>query len=149
MKEEEIMNLVAGNELNVLVATKVMGRTFPTVEEMKEISYKQWEDQPDCIHFFMGFDAWLEDGEFKWKYNAEAYSTDISKAWQVVDKLQSMDFDFSIYSTDDYAEVSFFKMEDKKVVKHAEEDGVKVSDAICKCALLVAFGFAERHRPTA
>jgi hypothetical protein len=89
MTRDEILAEPAGRELDNLVALRVMGYKFPTFEEMKETAEEQWKDQPSCIHFFRGFDAWLEDGEFKWKYNSKSYSTDISAAWEVVEK-----FDF-------------------------------------------------------
>lgn len=143
MTENEVKAMKAGNELDVLVATKVMGRTFPTVEEMKVISYKQWEDQPDCIHFFMGFDAWLENGEFKWKYNADAYSTNIGKTFEVTEKLAEKcggDFGFSVFQRKSFAPKWRCTMTVEWTTFQLSVGACNTAaEAITKCALLASF----------
>lgn len=81
-----ILSLPAGRELDVQVAEKVMGCKYPTVEEMQKEAERVWIEQPNCRYFHMGFEAWREDGEFKWRYTAKDYSSDIAAAMEAESK---------------------------------------------------------------
>ena len=90
MTKEEILAMEAGKELDTLVAEKVMGHPMPAFipEEAlglylagSPIHYDSWT----CVcHYDEGdVPKWLPD----------PYSTDISAAWQVVDKICNWDVD--------------------------------------------------------
>jgi len=79
-----IDDMPAGREMDALVAEKVMGEPIPT-------------EPPKCTgsisgiqHYFEYYPqkAWVPDGTSGgWRWKARAFSTDISAAWEVVEKL--------------------------------------------------------------
>lgn len=68
MTNEEIDAMVAGRELDALVAKLIMGANYPRLsrEEIESFGYQDFYD---------------ENG---WNVNIGEYSTDISAAWKVV-----------------------------------------------------------------
>lgn len=135
MTREEIMKL-EGYELDIAVAEKVMGIIFPTVEEMKKIAEDQWKVQPSCRDFFMGFYAWEEeDGEFNWRYKTKSYSTDITSAWEVLEKYPlSMIERVEIFEGHTTVNVTIFPDPDKGWSVFAS--AITLPEAATKAALL-------------
>ncbi len=84
MTKEEILAMEAGKELDVLVAEKVMGHPMPDfIPEAALDLYLAGSP----IHY----DSWTcvcryDEGDIP-KWVPDPYSTDISAAWRVVDKL--------------------------------------------------------------
>ncbi len=83
MTHDEIMKLEAGRELDALVAEKVMGYTPVKVTEYPAYDdNRNWVDIGDYVIYPEGvaFCTRVKD-----------YSTDISAAWQVMEKIESLD----------------------------------------------------------
>jgi len=89
MNKEEILAMKAGEELDRLVATEVMGEPMPefTPENALELQLAgspvkspqgNWLSR--CTYYEGDIPTW----------RPLAYSTDISSAWQVVEKMQGM-----------------------------------------------------------
>ena len=152
MNKEKILAMEAGRALDTLVAEKVMGHPMPDFipEDALELYLSG-----SPIHY----DGWTcvfryDEGDIP-KWVPDPYSTDISAAWQVVERMRSMeDGDgnsllccLGIYSDHDFVwdvTWSFSELSNRK-------DGHKkhrlptsyydLPEAICKAALLVKGGY--------
>ena len=88
MNKEEILAMASGPELDTLVAEKVMGHPMP--DSISE----------DALDLYLAgtpihCDSWTcvcryDEGDIP-KWVPATYSTDISAAWQVVEKIRSME----------------------------------------------------------
>ena len=80
MTRDEILNMPAGREMDSLVAEKVMGRPKLELQDAR---------CPYCgeeMHYTIER-AWCMDCK-EWRYSPyKEYSSDISAAWEVVEKL--------------------------------------------------------------
>ena len=91
MKKEEILNMQPGREMDALIAEKVFNIKILTEEEMTREAINVWVNQPDCRMFLMGFTAYPDEmGNPECRQNFHEYSTSISAAWKVVEKLQDL-----------------------------------------------------------
>jgi hypothetical protein len=90
--------MIAGRELDALVAEKVMGREILTQQEMEEEALRVWQSgQLSCRSFMRGF--WAEPGAYGYgdgldftkvgrvRQEFPRYSENIAAAWDVVEKL--------------------------------------------------------------
>lgn len=141
LTREEILNETDSQKINVWVSQYVFGRKYPTVEEMKKEAERVWNEQPNCRYFHMGFEAWEEDGEFKWRYTAKDYSSDISAAWEIIKKMRGKGFDVVIESLSDSLNAggdiyhaSFFTRLEGDYADH--DSTISFEHAISICALL-------------
>jgi ABA sandwich protein len=87
-------DLPAGRELDARVAEKVMGLAILTDTDMEREAVEVWKEQPQCMEFlhgFSGFSAWKSnDGRRVFvRQKFLSYSSDISAAWRVVEKLRA------------------------------------------------------------
>jgi hypothetical protein len=134
MTREEVLAMEPGRELDALIRQRIFNWNYPSYEQMKSMAEKQWEVQPECIHFMSDFDAWKVDGDFYWEYRSPRYSTDISAAWEVVEKPEIMDrYQIGVYPT------SFVKWVARKYMPGGKDCTVQADtapEAICKCVLL-------------
>ena len=85
MTRDEILAMEPGRELDALVAERVMGKPKPTVIPRSDEKFLEtWDDWGG---------AWLArfkgDNEIG-QYYALPFSTNISKAWEVVEKMQEL-----------------------------------------------------------
>lgn len=110
MSKDEILAMKPGRELDALVAEKVMGLPKP------------YETRPGGDWVYNVQDSFVPVRTLK------RYSTDISAAWEVVEKMDADSFDLKIIKSGQYNEVT---IGDKTVVR------VNILEAICKAALLV------------
>lgn len=111
----DIMNMTPGRELDALVAEKVMG----------------WKERVD-------FDCIVEDTDVLIRYEPFSMevrefhpSTDISAAWEVVEKIVSKGFSIQLdFEGDDYA--FWINSGTRKLYEY----GKTAPEAICRAALL-------------
>ena len=136
MTREEILAMDPGYEMDVLIATKIMGIKFPAVEEMKTEAYEQWKIQAHCRHFLMGFEAWIENGEFKYRYKTKLYSTMISAAWEVVEKFPLVDLSRIEFIEGEVTYEAKFWNDFAEGTEPYELSAKTAPLAICRCALL-------------
>lgn len=81
------MKVVAGRELDLLVAEKVMGLKILTKDEMEAEARNRWEYQPLCRIFF-GFAAYPNpDGTIDVQQKCPQFSTKIEEAWEVRERI--------------------------------------------------------------
>lgn len=113
MTREEILALSPGRELDALVAEKVMGW---------EKDFQCWKDESGRIRTIEA----TSFGSFE-------PSTDISAAWEVVEKMGKKEFTFHAESTGDLKEVRFMNS-DKGIFGEGYSYSMPLS--ICKAALL-------------
>ena len=84
-------------ELDALVAEKVFGKIIFTYEEMRDEAEKIWAKQPHCYQFLRGFNAWKDDnGTTRCEQRFGRFSTEISAAWLVVEKMRQLGWYFEI-----------------------------------------------------
>jgi len=111
----DIREMKAGNELNKLIAEKVMGWSY----------YHRCPDgYEDCLH-------WHTETGIDKGYKCPDYSGDISAAWKVVEKMRANGNEFYQRSTGNNEWLAQFKFHygSGYIAKTAPE-------AICKAALL-------------
>lgn len=140
MTRDEILARKPGKELDVLIDEKVFGRTFPTVEEMQEYAELVWVNQPTCRNFLLGFSAWMEMGVFRWEYAVRPYSTDISVAWMIVERMRPThiyelaDFGRNMHKGNQHY-AAFHSINKPRDYNHQARANT-LTEAICKAALL-------------
>lgn len=81
MTREEILNMPAGREMDALIAENVMG--------IESVAFNDETKCPECESTmrFCGSRSWCSSCH-EWIYSPyKEYSTDISAAWEVVEKL--------------------------------------------------------------
>jgi hypothetical protein len=117
MRRAEILEMEPGRELDALIAEKVMGWTdFSPIDPKYDHS--------------VGVNGYRRN--FARRPNKEReepiplYSSDISAAWEVVEKMN--DWDISIIKAGDYCEVAFGSQQ--PIIRKT------VQEAICKAALI-------------
>ena len=121
MTKDEIQVIPAGPEMDMLVAQNVMGWTIGPEEEI-------WDQH---MHFKQKVQCWLSPAILEYwivgKFNP---SSDISAAWEVVEKMQSMGYCFD---ADGNARVKRIRFGIGQEIGEAETMPL----AICRAALLV------------
>ena len=127
------MKIEAGKALDLLVSEKVMGYTILTQEEMKAEAVRVWKEQPNCMHFMVGFRAWKDDdGQITCEQKCLNYSTKIEDAWEVKDKIGRL------MRLEDYGPYGWAC--EFLAVQPGQEDVIAKADtaplAICAAALL-------------
>lgn len=130
LSRDEILAMPVGRELDELVIKKIFkftivpsGTTF-------------WNKKDAPFPFIMNDETWgmclYEDDESEgWSYRTFNPSTDISAAWEVVEKMDKDGWDLRLIKSDDYREVAFGAY----TVLNRD-----VPEAICKAALLTKLG---------
>ena len=129
MTKEEILNLPAGRELDILVLTKVMGVDY---------------NSKDGDNFRVWRNRFTEKADFTF-YSIPHYSTDISVAWNVVNHFvgedcRNQDFFIECWSDGEWF-VAFHPLGYSNRSPKANCDGRKTGNpsvplAICRAALL-------------
>lgn len=123
MTKNEILNMPAGREMDILVAEKVMGWTRKYVGEFGN----QIWDSPSQ-------GAYLEDA-------IPNYSTDIASAWEVVEKMKEEGFQFVIGTSELFGKPVRYFVEFKKegtAFSHNRVYTDTVPLAVCRAAMLPA-----------
>jgi len=143
MTKEEILAMEAGRELDALIATEIMGYQGVGFYRRKSRFTSGWEPcakddvTPDTPEWKATLAIWREDGE---TFAVKRYSTDISAAWQVVEKLASEGFTPSIvFSDEKHWGMTAYCQQESVVGDFTLEDVVwcdTAPEAICKAALM-------------
>lgn len=124
MNRDEILAMKPGRELDALVAEKVMGYAIGDGQG-------GWIVQKVIIHR-------PDDGTAEWLRNGQQqlphYSTDISAAWEVVDKLKISIVPQCLGAPDEYSYM--VEYENEPYVNGIRVFASKAPEAICKAALL-------------
>jgi len=155
MNKEEILAMEAGQELNKLVAEQIFGKKVVTVKYLSGYTSLKKEDLPSNEVYEECYATVFGDGEtalfadyapdFLVKLDLlEEYSTDISAAWQVVEKMidKSYSFHLEYYSSKpDWTPKSYpirvyFSNWQGVIQEEAKGYKITIPEAICKAALL-------------
>jgi hypothetical protein len=124
MIREEILNMPAGKEMDALIGEKVMGwHLIPDEYTDDDEGIKHWAQM------------WL-DKDNKLMHNKYSPSTDISFAWEVVEKIKEKGRLYLIVS-DDIGYKAEILLNDPVPMAIAECDTAPL--AICRSALLAVF----------
>jgi hypothetical protein len=135
LKREDIISMVPGRELDELVAEKVMNLcVLDTVQQYGD----------GCVVSDKGFDEWTihpYHGKIDDPDLLEPYSTNISSAWEVVAKFNSMGWRVHLAVDPDYTQADIIKNKSSESYGTGWErvDGNNAETtplAICKAALL-------------
>lgn len=118
---EEILNMPAGEKIDILVAEKVMGwHLIPQEEDEDGIPWAQ---------------MWLDVGN-RLMHNTFQPSTNLSTAWEIVKELQGRGFWFYCGSLSSYSYATFDNV--KKVKTYTARARIDETPlAICRTALLL------------
>ena len=147
--QTELYNLPAGRELDLLVATHVMGNV---VKDPDEWSLKEeiwfWEHSKHGVLIGKPYTTELMGGQYGHSWKIFTPSTDIRDAWMVLEKIRSIDKYWcpNVYWDDDDGLSSGFWCcqfdyfgEDEKDFKTATGIGDTAWLAICRASLKVVF----------
>jgi len=133
MTEEEVLAMKAGEELSAIVAEQIMGECY----------HRHWDGDEDFI-------ACVKCGEDRFYHQqSQAYSTDISAAWLVVNKMFGLGYAMSLLhlSSEFYPEYWYcdFRLKDSNKPPEYEwaDHQMTAPAAICKAALLAKPGQGE------
>jgi len=121
MTKEEILAMEAGEELSQKVAEEIMGECY----------HQHWDGDRDSIDC-------LKCGESRFYHQrSQAYSTDISAAWPVVERMQE-DKEAFYYLELRYSRIlhCWMAVFEHGNDQHEEIEGKTAPEAICKAALL-------------
>ena len=133
MTKEEILAMEAGERLSELVAERIM----------KECYHQHWEDKKWSI-----FCRKCGESTF-YHQHSQAYSTDISAAWKVVEKMVGGGYAFCFdWASGKIATVIRCIFEENFSKAESEEsewtEGKAAPEAICKAALLAQLEAGNR-----
>ncbi|OAS19270.1 BC1872 family protein [Paenibacillus oryzisoli] len=124
LTREEILAMEPGRELDALVAEKVMNLCVLD-------SVQQYGD--GCVVSDEGFESWMQHMEFGRVDDPdllEPYSTDISAAWEVVEKMHEKGYAMQLMHNGQYFVAFSGEIYREYIAKTAAE-------AICRSALAV------------
>jgi hypothetical protein len=132
MTREEIIAMEPGRKLDTLVAEKVMGLTvYHYDKDVEENCYYMLMDTEGFP--FEPFGGEKETEEEAW-LSCFYYSTDISAAWEVVEKIKK-DLDWWIVLNSEGEKwIALFYWDKYQIACECEAE--TASEAICKCALM-------------
>lgn len=128
MTKEEILAMEAGEQLNEQVAGEIMSECY----------HQHWAGSGDSINC-------LKCGKSRFYHQrSQAYSTDISAAWQVVERLISQDCNIEVGGEDYpytqygkwHCQINFWVDKKKNKSKIVGGFGKAAPEAICKAALI-------------
>lgn len=150
MTEDEIMAMVQGMKLNLLIATKIFGWiiweekrgeylyiVFQKPDEQEP--YKRQQNWESIAGRYKHIDA---DQINEMKHivcGLDYYSSDISAAWEVVERLRKQGLFIKMIDCHAFVKVKFYEL----TIKYAKEwvEVRDVPEAICKAALLAMLHF--------
>lgn len=125
---EEIRQLNAGRQIDLLVAEHVMGWQLETDQaEIKRLDKYLFRDKDN---------KWWRNPEGGWRFDPPNYSTDIVAAWQVVGKMNVRGNTLFLIQSLAENKVAFNEPGTTDPSYITEKS---VSGAICKAALLATF----------
>jgi hypothetical protein len=124
---KEIAQLSIGREMDILVAEQVLGWRIEKDEaELKRL------DKYFSRH---GAQRWWRKPGGGWHYDPSPFSSEISAAWQVVERMNSRGLALFLVQTLEESMVAFDK---PSTTEHHYVTDKSVTKAICKAALLAA-----------
>ena len=137
MTKEKILAMEPGPELDTLVAEKVMGHPMPDfipedALDLYLVGTPIYCDSWSCVCRY-------DEGDTP-KWVPDPYSTDISAAWPVVGKMESLGYGHKHlkYSQRREAGIAWMFMQPGRGIFEAR--GKKAPEAICKAALIIFVG---------
>lgn len=132
MTKEEILNMKPGRELDALIATKIFGWYFKKMPTGKMLLPPDNDERK----YFAA--VWDENGIPGY---LPEYSTDISAAWEVVEKLNEK-FEVSILlDINGFANIYLFLPQNLFYDAEFEvENYTSLPEAVCKVALMAVIG---------
>lgn len=134
MEREEIEQLKAGRQTDLLVAQYVMGWQLETDQaEIKRLDKYLFRDKDN---------RWWRNPEGGWRFDPPNYSTDIVAAWQVVEKMNIRGHALFLIQSLKGNNVAF---DEEGTTDPRYITDKSVSGAICKAALLITFIKPRSH----
>ena len=145
---DDIGNMPAGPELDALVAEKIMGdphwEPIPIPEIPGEPCGTTLECCPNSKDAHLAWNLYIRLNVKHRQYAPRSYSTDISAAWAVVERLSSDGEYFSLTHTAGHSEFAAYDVEDKPVwiadFYGHEGEAPAAPLAICRAALKAVSG---------
>jgi hypothetical protein len=127
VSRKEVMQMNDGREMDILVAEQVMGWQKETDEaELKRLD-KYFSQREGRI--------WWRKPEGGWYYEPSAFSSDITAAWQVVERMNSRGLTLFLFQSLEGANVAF---DEPRAIGPDYITDKSVARAICEAALLAA-----------
>ncbi|MEW6211224.1 MAG: hypothetical protein AB1631_22855 [Acidobacteriota bacterium] len=127
VSRKEVAQLKDGREMDILVAEQVMGWQKETDEsELKRLD-KYFSHREGRI--------WWRKPEGGWYYEPSAFSSDLTAAWQVVERMNSRGLTLFLFQSLEGIHVAF---DESRAVDPDYIIKKSVARAICEAALLVA-----------
>jgi len=127
VSRKEVAQLSAGREMDTLVAEQVMGWQKETDEaELKRL---------DKYFSYREGRIWWRKPEGGWYYEPSAFSSDLTAAWQVVERMNSRGLTLFLFQSLEGIHVAF---DESRAVDPDYIIKKSVARAICEAALLVA-----------
>jgi hypothetical protein len=125
ISKEEVMRLLAGREIDLLVAERVMGWQVETDEaKLKKLGDYFSRDEAR---------VWWRNPEGGWHCDPPGYSSDIKEGWKVVERMETKGKSLSLFQGSKGNRIAFDKP-DAAAPAYIVEKSLLL--AICKAALI-------------